>query len=482
MLQKVFASILPILIVTTLTLNNLVAQVTQQDLHDRDVHAAIESVLRSDELVPSHLFDVQVDDGIVTLVGDVDTLLSHQRAIVLAESIRGVRSIVDRLSVVTPVRADRELERDVQLTLQVESAVEFVQLETNVEKGHVTLDGRVDSYAERDLAEQAVAGIRGVVRLNNRIEVAPKRVRPAREIEEDVEGRLSSDPWLADYSIAVNVQDSSVALSGIVGSLAELRIARRLAWVSGVRDVNTSALQVKRWIKKPMRRQQRMAMHSDQAITKAIQDAYLNDPRLKSSDITTRVKDGTVSLFGRVATVNASRAAERDAHYTLGVNRVHNHLKIDRNEWPGDVVIQKSVQDALKRDAHVGMLNIEATSRSGKLFLNGAVDTQFEKERAELVAANICGVLAVENRLSVDYTWASKSDYEIKEDVERQFFWSPFVDGDFVHVEVDDGIVTLTGSVSSSQESGAATDNAKQGGARRVVNRLKVLNDETARR
>lgn len=467
--------------VTTCT-NWAIAQIGQEDQNDRDVHLAIEAALRADEVVPAHLIDVEVDDGIATLVGDVRTLLSDRRAIVVAESIRGVRAVVDRIAVVTPVRSDEELRQDVKAVLRQDEAVELGQVNAAVRKGHVTLSGRVDSFAERELAEEAITGLRGVIRLSNEVEVDPKSSRPSSEIEKDIEGRLSSDPWLAGYTFAVDVNGSDVALSGMVGSIAEKNIARRLAWVSGVRRVDMTDVLVERWLSKPMRRERRIAVRSDRQIEKAVNDAYLYDPRLNSSKISTRVKNGEVALFGKVSSLAASRAAERDAYNTLGVNRVLNYLKVGKVAWPGDAVVQRSVQEALQRDAHVGMLDIVATSRSGKVHLSGKVDTQFEKERAELVAANVSGVLDIDNRLIVDYTWAAKTDYEIKQDVERQFFWSPFVDGEFIHVAVDDGIVTLTGSVGSNQESGAATDNARQGGARRVVNRVRVLNEETARR
>ncbi len=53
-------------------------------------------------------------------------------------------------------------------------------------------------------------------------------------------------------------------------------------------------------------------------------------------------------------------------------------------------------------------------------------------------------------------------------------FWSPFVDGDKVTVSVDDGVATLSGTVEDWSEHGAAIENARDGGATRVVDRLRV--------
>jgi osmotically-inducible protein OsmY len=53
-------------------------------------------------------------------------------------------------------------------------------------------------------------------------------------------------------------------------------------------------------------------------------------------------------------------------------------------------------------------------------------------------------------------------------------FWSPFVDANQVRVKVDAGIATLEGKVDDYAEMHAAVENAFEGGATRVDNRLRV--------
>ncbi|MEW6490454.1 MAG: BON domain-containing protein [Thermodesulfobacteriota bacterium] len=59
--------------------------------------------------------------------------------------------------------------------------------------------------------------------------------------------------------------------------------------------------------------------------------------------------------------------------------------------------------------------------------------------------------------------------------IEDQLYWSPFVDADAVQVSVEEGVATLTGRVGSLAEASAAVDNAHEGGAVRVKNRLEVV-------
>jgi osmotically-inducible protein OsmY len=71
----------------------------------------------------------------------------------------------------------------------------------------------------------------------------------------------------------------------------------------------------------------------------------------------------------------------------------------------------------------------------------------------------------------------TRSDTEIWEDIRDELWWSPFVDDDEVDVRVDEGTATLTGTVDSMAECQAATENAYEGGAVHVVNKLQIADD-----
>ena len=56
----------------------------------------------------------------------------------------------------------------------------------------------------------------------------------------------------------------------------------------------------------------------------------------------------------------------------------------------------------------------------------------------------------------------------------RRLYWSPFLDADQITMTVDDGVVTLRGTVDSWQERKTAGRQVYQAGARRVINELDV--------
>lgn len=69
---------------------------------------------------------------------------------------------------------------------------------------------------------------------------------------------------------------------------------------------------------------------------------------------------------------------------------------------------------------------------------------------------------------------ANKQDLRIKMDVKWELSMSPWVDADHIHVHVRDGVVTLRGTVEDQSAFDAATQNAMEGGAKKVVNLLTI--------
>ncbi len=74
--------------------------------------------------------------------------------------------------------------------------------------------------------------------------------------------------------------------------------------------------------------------------------------------------------------------------------------------------------------------------------------------------------------------WRWKSDWELKEDVESELTWSPFVDADDIDVSVQDGKVTLKGTVENQSSVHDAIENAYEAGAKTVISRLQTREED----
>lgn len=116
--------------------------------------------------------DIRVEDGIVTLDGEVTGLAQKRLAGALAWWVPGSRDVINGLGV-APAEADSDFEiaDAVRLVLEKDPLVNADQLRIGVRRAVVALDGFVPTEAERDAAESDAWYVFGVEDVLNRIEV-----------------------------------------------------------------------------------------------------------------------------------------------------------------------------------------------------------------------------------------------------------------------------------------------------------------------
>jgi osmotically-inducible protein OsmY len=310
------------------------------------------------------------------------------------------------------------------------------------------------------------------------------------------------DGYVDGTGIDVDVRNGVVTLSGSVGSVAEKNRATTIAWTAGTKAVDIDGLKVTQDGKE--RRSQateRVADFSDAAILNAVEARIGLGPYASKSDIDVRVQDRVVTLSGHVPTVKAKRMANTVAAQTDGVLLVRNRLGVRRDgAVPGDAELKDRIDNALAVNAITESYEIAVAVQDGNVSLTGEVDNWFEKGAADDVAASVRGVRSVDNDLEVDssaqrlafdpyvdpwsvydFQWYQpdpatswKQDSVLAREIEQELRWSPFVDADDIDVQVEEGVATLTGTVNSVAESNAAQENAFEGGAVGVVNKLRI--------
>ncbi len=471
------------------------------ELTDGQITAAVTDELLYDEGVEGAWIDVETDEGVVQLSGTTDNILARDRAVRVAQTVRGVRAVVDEIRVLDAGRADEAIRAAVDDALLSDPATDTWQIGVEVEDGEVTLTGTVDSWQERLLAGKVAKGVRGVLALDNRILVDYQQERRDGEMLAEIERTLDWDSLVDDALIDVVVRNGKVRLSGVVGSLAEKNRATTHAWVMGVTDVDAGKLEIAHWARDERLRENKYVARDEEEIAAAVEDAMLYDPRVSSFEVDASADGGEVTLTGTVDNLRAKQAAASDARNTVGVWRVKNRVKVRPGEYRDDRV-ESRVERALANDPYVERYEVGVEVDHGVVSLTGTVDSTFEKSQAEDVAARTFGVVAVDNDLRVadgydiltydpyvddgwyvyDFDWfvypdlpaTTKPDWEIATDIRSQLWWSPFVDEDEVSVVVDDGVATLTGTVDTWSERAAATENAYDGGAILVDNDLLV--------
>src|SRR5260370_10772393 len=123
--------------------------------------------LKRDTLLAREPIQVKVDVGVVTLQGSVSNRLAQDRAVATLHVVRGARAIINQLSVLRRPRTDAQLEVAIAAALESDPAVAEQPIGARAHAGVVRLTGEVDSNAAKQIAQNDVLGIPGVLDVVN---------------------------------------------------------------------------------------------------------------------------------------------------------------------------------------------------------------------------------------------------------------------------------------------------------------------------
>jgi osmotically-inducible protein OsmY len=130
--------------------------------------------LKRDPRLKEAAIGVEVSRGIVTLMGAVTSHDARAAAQEAAHRVEGVLDVANDIEVHTQdnsLRTDTDVARAIREALESDVSEGSDQIQSTVSNGGVTLEGQVDTLAQRESAEAAVRRVDGVQRVTNRIAV-----------------------------------------------------------------------------------------------------------------------------------------------------------------------------------------------------------------------------------------------------------------------------------------------------------------------
>ena len=198
---------------------------------DIQIQKDVMEELRWDPLLKAAEIGVAVNNGVVTLSGQVDSYIKKVAAEKDARKVSGVKGVAEDLRIrFLPVhlRTDSELAEAVSNTLKWHAAIQDEKIRVKVEKGVVTLEGEVDWEFERANAEKAIQNLQGVSSIINLIGVKPKFSHL--DIHQKIKAALQRNAAIDANKISVEISGSKVILRGKVRSFAEKEDAEVAAW------------------------------------------------------------------------------------------------------------------------------------------------------------------------------------------------------------------------------------------------------------
>lgn len=198
---------------------------TNEELQ-RDVQNAIkwEPQLHAAEI------GVTAKDGVVTLMGTVDSYYKKIEAENAAKNVDGVKAVAEEIEIKysSNTKSDEDIALDILKALKNNWNVPAENIQVKVEKGWVTLEGQVTWNYQKEAANKSINHLTGVKGVNNHIKIKS-------EIQNEIEKKnivraLASNWTLHSENIIVRVDGTRVILTGAVSSLYQKDLAEKIVW------------------------------------------------------------------------------------------------------------------------------------------------------------------------------------------------------------------------------------------------------------
>ncbi|CAM3575801.1 BON domain-containing protein [Flavobacterium psychrophilum] len=200
----------------------------------------VQDALKWEPLLHSAEIGVTVKDGVVTLLGTVDSYTKKLEAEHAAKMVSGVKAVVEKIEIKYGnygKKSDEDIAKEIINAFKWNWSVPDDKMKVKVENGWVTIEGTVTWNYQKEAASTAVRNLLGVLGITNNIVI---KSECNDKIEKSViENALLRNWSIDDEDIKVEVKANEVTLSGTVDSYYEKDEAERIAWnAPGVISVN----------------------------------------------------------------------------------------------------------------------------------------------------------------------------------------------------------------------------------------------------
>jgi osmotically-inducible protein OsmY len=196
-------------------------------MNDTNLRQDIIDELDFEPSIDSADIGVAVQNGIVTLTGHVPTYAQKVTVEDVVRRVKGVKGIAEEIEVRpfgTNRTADDEIAKRAVNTINWNTSVPDGAVQVKVQRGWVTLTGKVEWQYQKTAAADAVRDLAGVVGVSNQVEIKPHA--SVYDVKKRIQDALKRNAEIEAQAIKVNVLDGGkVTLEGRVNAWSERRAA-----------------------------------------------------------------------------------------------------------------------------------------------------------------------------------------------------------------------------------------------------------------
>lgn len=138
--------------------------------NDTEIAQAVMNALKWHSAVNEEKIKVKVEDGVVTLDGEVDWDFQRRSAELQIENLLGVRRIINNIVIKTG-QPLKDLKQKISAALHRSATIDAEKIRVESSGNKVILRGTVRSLAEKRDAEQAVWAAAGVSSVENHLQI-----------------------------------------------------------------------------------------------------------------------------------------------------------------------------------------------------------------------------------------------------------------------------------------------------------------------
>ena len=211
------------------------------------------------------------------------------------------------------------------------------------------------------------------------------------EQEKEVKDRLTWNNEIDESQIDVSVSDGIATLKGCVTSFPEKILAEiESSMVVGIASIKNE-IEVKF--------SEKLGKQSDKDVEEAMYCLLDANSEINPNDVKVSVKDGIISLEGKVNSLWKREKIQKMASQIKGVNSIKDNILVIPSKVISDERIEDLIGKSLKNSVRIESKNVNINVKNGVVIVSGVVSSFVEYEAIIEIITSTNGVLNIENHL-----------------------------------------------------------------------------------